>query len=648
MQDIDTPTRSARHAAPAAQDPLKPSTSTESNQLSDRARYSPHALTLLASALLAACGGGGSGADGGSGGGGSNLPAAAGFNNHPQALTDEGVARFLQQSQFASPASDISAARSMPFAAYLQQQFTKPISHTAWDWLESRGYGLDATLNKTVYSSEIAEFAIWRDLLSAPDAMRKRAALALSEFFVVSLNSMEIDWRGYTIAAYWDILNQHAFGNYRDLLEAVTLSPAMGYFLNTRGNQKEDNKGRLPDENYAREVMQLFTIGLFELNLNGTIKTDGSGKKRESYDSDDVSQLARVFTGYDFDKAYAPSSANGVQFPGGSYKVWGREYARRPMTLDSSKHSDLAANFLTATIARDTPGAAALKTALDTLFNHPNVGPFFGRQMIQRLVTSNPSPEYVARVASAFNNNGAGVRGDMKAVWTAILLDDEARSAASLASSGFGKLREPMLRFAGWARTFGVVSKANSWKLGDLSDSSSRLGQSPMRSPSVFNYFRPGYIPPGTAMASNSATAPEFQLVNETTSGSYINYMKDRIRSGIRVNNPTVALPEYVNNTDALDFEGDYTALLALINNSTITDAEAQRVSLAIVTQLNLLMCAGQLASSTVTLMTNGLKAAMLQSGKRITSASNDSTRRDLIAAAILMVMACPDYLIQK
>jgi uncharacterized protein (DUF1800 family) len=652
MQEIDTPILN-EHSTAAAPAPLASQTQTSKREPSSPGdSYTPHALSLLATALLAACGGGG----GGGGTGNPNppridVPSAPGFNNNPQALSDEAAARFLQQSQFASAPADIATVRSTNFASYLQQQLVKPIDLSAWDWLESRGYGVDATLNKTIYSSEIAEFAIWRDLMSAPDAARKRAALALSEFFVVSLNSMEIDWRGYTIAAYWDILNQHAFGNFRDLLEAVTLSPAMGYFLNTRGNQKEDNKGRLPDENYAREVMQLFTIGLYELNNDGSIKTDGSGKKLETYDSDDVSQLARVFTGYDFDKAYAPNSPNGLQFPGGSYKVWAREYARRPMTLDATKHSTLAVNFLSASIPANTTGSVALKTALDALYNHSNVGPFFGRQMIQRLVTSDPSPAYVARVAAAFNNNGAGVRGDLKAVWTAILLDDEARGAASLTSPSFGKLREPMLRFAQWARSFGIVSKVNSWKLGDLSDSSYNLGQSPMRSPSVFNYFRPGYIPPGTAMAAAQATAPEFQLVNETTTGSYINYMQNRIRTGIRVNNPTVALPEYVSNTDALDFEGDYTSLLALINNSTITDAEAQRVSQAIVAQLNLLLCAGQLSSITATAIVNSLKAAMLQSGKRITNANTpamDTLRRDLVAAAILMVMACPDYLIQK
>jgi uncharacterized protein (DUF1800 family) len=647
MQDIDTPTRSAIKPHAPAQGGASSNPVVASNQPLAGDSYAPHALTLLSSALLAACGGGGGGTAGGGGDGG--LQSAPGFNNSPQAKTDEEAARFLLQSQFASTTDDIAAVRSTNFANYLQQQFAKPINLTAWDWLESRNYGADATLNKTIYSYDIGEFSIWRDVMSAPDAMRKRIALALSEFFVVSLNSLEIDWRGYIIAAYWDILNQHAFGNFRDLLEAVTLSPAMGHFLNTRGNQKEDNKGRLPDENYAREVMQLFTIGLYELNLNGSVKIDGTGKKLETYDSDDVSQLARVFTGYDYDPAFKDKATHPNN--GAPYKVWARGYARSPMTLDATKHSNLAVSFLTANISSNTAGASALKASLDTLFNHPNVGSFFGRQMIQRLVTSNPSPEYVARVASAFNNNGAGVRGDMKAVWTAILLDDEARGAASLASASFGKLREPMLRFAQWARSFGVVSKANSWKLSDLSDSSDKLGQSPMRAPSVFNYFRPGYVPPGTEMAKSEATAPEFQLVNETTTGSYLNYMQERIRLGIRVNNPTAALPEYVGGTDALDFEGDYTALLILINNSTISDAEAARVAQSLVARLNLLLVAGQLRSATGAEITNAIKAAMLQSGKRITNANTlamDGLRRDLIAAAILMVMACPDYLIQK
>jgi uncharacterized protein (DUF1800 family) len=489
---------------------------------------------------------------------------------------------------------------------------------------------------------------IWSQLMSAPDAMRKRVALALSEFFVVSLNGLEIDWRGYVITAYWDLLNQHAFGNFRDLLEAITLSPAMGYFLNTRGNRKANTSGRLPDENYAREVMQLFTIGLHELNMDGSVKLDSSGKKLESYDSDDVSELAKVFTGYDFDPAYRNQLTH--PNPGGTpYQVWGREYARRPMTLKASDHSPEPVSFLGINIAArtgGTGGAAALKTALDGLFNHPNVGPFFGRQMIQRLVTSNPSPAYVERVARAFENNGAGVRGDLKAVWVAILLDDEARSPAGLSGNSFGKLREPMLRLVNWSRSFGAVSAAGSWKMNDLSDPSSSLGQSPLRSPSVFNFFRPGYVPPGTALAPQGITAPEFQIVNETTIGGYLNYIDGIIRNGIRVNNPNSSNPEYVGNTDANDIVADYSSLLALINNTASNATEALRVAQSFVARLNLLLCAGQLSSGSITTITNALRDGMLQ--RTITSASNDSTRRDLVAAAILLVMASPEYLIQK
>lgn len=626
--------------APAA---LLPETATPSEH-KYRHSLAPAALSLLGAALLAACGGGDKG-------GVADAPAvkevvvpsAKGFNNFPSAKTDAEAARFILQCQLGASDADIAAVRSGTFAYYLQKQFAKT-SQTGWDWLEGRGYGQDAALDKNVYNSAIADFTVWGQLMSAPDAMRKRFALALSEFFVVSINSMEIDWRGYTITAYWDLLNNYAFDNFRNLLEAVTLSPAMGHFLNTKGNQKEDGKGRLPDENYAREVMQLFTIGLYNLELDGTVKTSG-GKKQESYSSDDVSNLARVFTGYDFDPAYR----NAAQFPGKDYKVYAREYARQPMKLDANRHSTMDVKFLGTAIAGDTKGAngaQALKAALDTLFNHPNVGPFFGRQMIQRLVTSNPSPAYVARVASAFNNNGAGVRGDMKAVWTAILLDDEARDAKGLGDITFGKLREPMLRFTQWARTFNAVSKTGSWKIFDLSDSSYSLGQSPFHSPSVFNYFRPGYVPPGTAMATSGATAPEFQMVNETTVGGYVNYMQNMIRYGMKTPRPSSAEVVYTDYT--LDIEGDYGSLLALINNTTSNDAESQRVAQAMTARLNLLLCAGQLSAATANEITNALKAAMLQSNKKITNASADAVRRDLVAAAILMVMCSPDYLIQK
>lgn len=646
MQELDASQQAEpsllipKHARAERLDP------SESPSLPAGTNYSPHALSVLATALLAACGGGGGGEDGGGSGtppSNVGLPSAPGFNNFAKAENDNDAARFLLQAQFAATPADVNSVRASSYAAYLQQEFAKPIGK-AWDWLEQQGYGANATLDKYVYSNAIADMAVWRDLLSAPDVLRKRVALALSEFFVVSHASMEIDWRGYAMAAYWDVLNQHAFGNFRDLLEAITLNPAMGYFLNTRGNQKENAAtGRLPDENYAREVMQLFTIGLYELNLDGSVKTDSAGKKLETYDSDDVSQLARVFTGYDFDPAYSPSSPNGLPFPGQNYKVWAREYARQPMKINDSRHSTLPVSFLTASIAArpgGAGGAAALKTALDTLFNHPNVGPFFGRQMIQRLVTSNPSPAYVARVASAFNNNGAGVRGDMKAVWVAILLDDEARGTASLADTGFGKLREPILRFAQWSRTFNARSEFGTWKLFDLSDASNQLGQSPLRSPSVFNFFRPGYVPPGVGV-----TAPEFQLVNETTVGGYLNFMQDTIQNGINTPNKNLAVVDFNNYTR--DFVPNYDSLIALINNVNHTPASnTEPVARAIMTALNTQMCAGQLKPTSLTLMINALRDGMV--ARQVKASSSANLKRDTVCAAILMILACPDYLIQK
>jgi uncharacterized protein (DUF1800 family) len=625
--------------APFADQPMQPTEESVASHTTSDTHYAA-AASLMASALLAACGGGGSGS-----GSDTRANSAPGFNNFPQAKTDEEAARFLQHMQFSSTPSEIAAVRGTTFAAYLQEQLNKP-NPTGWDWLESRGYGRNETLDKYVYESSIADFMVWRQLMSAPDAARKRVSLALSEFFVVSLNGMELDWRGYALTAYWDLLNQYAFGNFRDLLEAITLNPAMGSFLNTRGNKRANSMGRLPDENYAREIMQLFTIGLYELNLDGSIKLAANGKRIETYDSDDVSQLARVFTGYDFDATLHPyETANGVQFPGQNYKVWPREYARRRMTLKASDHSPEAINFLNTSIPANTPGAAALKTTLDALFNHPNVGPFFGRQMIQRLVTSNPSPAYVARVASAFNNNGAGVRGDLRAVWTAILLDDEARGPSGLSDPKFGKLREPMLRLAGWARTFGAVSAQGTWKIFDLSDSSYNLGQSPLRSPSVFNYFRPGYVPPGTAFASEGITVPEFQMVNETTVGSYVNYMDYVIRQGIRVSRANTSEVTY-DPPYSSDIVGDYSSLLALINNASINPAEGLRVAQAIVARLNLLLCAGQLSAGTISIITNALRDGMIQ--RSITSTTNIDIRRDLVAAAILLVMTSPDYLVQK
>ncbi|MFN4119865.1 DUF1800 family protein [Acidovorax sp.] len=546
---------------------------------------------------------------------------------HPVARSDQEAARFLLQAQFSASTSEIAILRSTTYADWLDSQFARSAGQRGWDWLNQRGYA--SISNDTSYydNSYPGDYMIWNQLMTAPDQLRKRVALALSEICVVSLTGLDFSWRSHAIAHYWDQLVANAFGNYRQVLEDVTLNPAMGFYLNTRGNQKENPAtGRLPDENYAREVLQLMSIGLSALNPDGTVRRDGSGKPIDSYTQSDVTNLARVFTGYDFDQ----SQNTPTTVPGTTRTVPSTTFARLPMALNASRHSTLDATFLGTTIPGSTPGAAALKTALDTLFNHPNVGPFIGKQLIQRLVTSNPSPAYVARVAAAFNNNGLGVRGDLRAVVKAILLDDEVRAPAGLTQPGFGKLREPMLRLVQWGRTFGVSSARGSWKIGNLSDPGSRLGQSPLRSPSVFNFFRPGYVPPSTTLAASGAVAPEFQLVNESSVGGYLNYMQGVIRNGIYVNAPE--LPNNASTTNnGFDIKASYSSELALV-----TDPDA------LVARINLLMCAGQLSAATVKLISDALKTT------NVTAASTDNAKLDRVAAAVFLVMASAEYLVQK
>ena len=553
--------------------------------------------------------------------------AATGLYAFTTPSNAEDAARFLLQAQFNASDTDIASVQSLGYAAYLNAQISAPASQTGFDWLNARGYSAVDNATRYYDNSYPGDYMMWTQLMTSPDAARKRMALALSEFFVVSLNGVDFSWRSHGIAAYWDVLVANSFGNFRALLEAITLNTAMGYYLNTKGNSKENAAtGRAPDENYGREVMQLMTVGLYELNLDGTEKRGPNGAKIETYAAADVTNVARVFTGWDIDQTQNVATVEPVQ----NRTIPNTAFTRLPLRLTASNHSTLASSFFGTTIPAGTDGTAALKTTLDTLFNHANVGPFFGKQLIQRLVTSSPSPAYVARVAAVFNNNGSGVRGDLAAVYKAVLQDDDARGPGGLSQSGFGKLREPMLRLVQWGRTFGIASAKGSWKIGDLSNPATQLGQSPLRPASVFNFFRPGYVPPSTALAASQTPAPEFQLVNESTVGGYLNYMQNVIRNGIFVNAPDVA-----NNTsnaaNGFDITATYTAELALALDAT-----------ALVKRVVLLLCAAQMSAANQTLIVNALNATPL------TAASTDSARRDRVAAAVLLVMASSEYLVQK
>ncbi len=490
---------------------------------------------------------------------------------------------------------EIDHAVAIGARAWVDEQLAKARGHGHVDWIRARGYE-----NSTwTFTRGVMDFSIWRKYIAGDDQLRQRVVHALSQIFVVSIAGVDADFPFFAVGNLLDILDANAFGNYRMLLEQLTLSPAMGRYLSMLGSAKADASGRRPDENYARELLQLFSIGLVKLNPDGT-PVLSNGSPVATYDESDVSGLARALTGWNYAAEY-------------NEHVGTRQIL--PMVLNPREHEPGQKRFLGVTLPAGTSGADSLRIALDTIAAHPNVGPFVGRQLIQRLVTSNPSPGYVARVAAAFADNGFGVRGDLGATVRAVLLDPEARdTAAAMSSDTAGVLREPVLRFTAWARAAGVRSPSGAWKLPSLANPAERLGQSPMRAPSVFNFYRPGYRPPGTAMGSLGMVAPEFQITTETSVAGYINFMQWMI----------AAPPDPLGS----DLTPDYADWLALTGNAS-----------ALVAQANLVLCAGQMSTATVGTILGALNAMPMR---------DDDQRRKRLYAALLLTMASPDFLVLR
>lgn len=504
------------------------------------------------------------------------------------------AARFLAQATLGATHAEISALMSTSYAGWIDSQLQAPRSQSHYDWMVAKGYADETYRN----SSQGLDPSMWRKFISSTDPLRQRMTLALSEILVMSITGISPSWRQFCAGHYLDILEENAFGNYRTLLEQVSLSTAMGNYLTYRGNVKANaTTGSQPDENYARELMQLFTIGLVELNMDGTVKLV-NGAPVETYQQDDVSGLARVFTGWEHDTTGFASSPP-------------PDYHLRPMRQVSSRYETGSKTFLGVTIPAGTSATTSLGIALDTVFNHPNTPPFIAKQLIQRLVTSNPSPAYVQRVATVFANNGTGTRGDLAATLRAILLDVDARDLTKTNQPGFGKLREPVVRFLNWARAFTAGSPSDAWAIGDLSDPGSRLGQSPMRSPSVFNFFRPGYVPPNSALASQGLVGPEFQITNESSVAGYVNFVQSFV-AGSRIG----------------DVRANYATLLALVDNSA-----------ALLDEINLVLAANQVSATTL---------ATLKTALDTISVATTSGKNNRIYAALTLMMASPEYIAQK
>jgi uncharacterized protein (DUF1800 family) len=407
---------------------------------------------------------------------------------------DPDTVRFLEQSTFGPTEPLAAQVKAQGFSAFLDQQFAAPVSSLGTYPVVLQGPAQVCPTGSApgCYRDNFTAFPpavqFFHNALSGEDQLRQRMAFALGQILVVSGDEVRTT---YGIADYQQLLLANAFGNFRQILEAVTLSPAMGRYLNMVNNDKPNPAaGTNPNENYARELLQLFSIGLVQLRGDGTVVTDSGGQPVPTYDQGVVEGFAHVFTGWTY-----PTLA------GATLRTHNPVYYRGPMEVVASNHDTAAKALLGGTMlpAGQTP-AKDLADALDLIFQHPNVGPFIGRQLIQFLVTSNPSPAYVSRVSAAFADNGSGIRGDMQAVARAILLDPEARGASNT-DPDFGKLREPALLLAGLARALGVQSDGVF-----LRNASAALGQDVFQAPSVFNFYPPNAPLPGTSLVSPPST----------------------------------------------------------------------------------------------------------------------------------------------
>lgn len=519
------------------------------------------------------------------------------------------TARFLQQSTFGPNSSDITTVGNVGFKSWIDAQFS--IGQTLHrNYMDTAA----ATLPKGLSDLNQNHFfeSFWQQTVKGEDQLRQRVGFALSQIMVTSFQDSGVANYPRGVASYYDTLNTHAFTNFRQLLEAVSLHPMMGIYLTSLKNQKESGT-RVPDENYAREVMQLFTIGLYKLNPDGSYVIE-NGKPVETYNNADITGLAKVFTGW----SWAGPDKTSTRFYGGTPDP-NRDWLA--MQAYPTFHSSSIKSFLGVTIPAQSPAnpEASMKIALDTLFNHPNVGPFIGKQLIQRLVTSNPSPQYVARVTAAFNNNGQGERGDMKAVIRAILLDVEARNDPSLSNAGIGKLKEPVLRLANWLRAFSAKSTSGFYRITNLDDPLTGLAQTPMRSPSVFNFYRPGYVPPNSGIADAQLVSPEMQITAETSVVGYLNFMRDIIANG---------------TGSSRDVKADYSVFTPL---ATTPDQ--------LVDKVNLLLMANQMSSN--------LRSQIIAAVNSITIPASpqtaiDTAKLNRVYMSVYLTMASPEYLVQK
>ena len=510
----------------------------------------------------------------------------------------------LEQTSFGPNSASIAQVQSLGFSAFLDQQFSSPTSSYPNLLLQPTTVPTTCTgtcvlNNYTMYPLQVTFFT---NSLTAPDQLRQRVSFALQQIMVASgLAINQPSW----MTPYLQVFDQDGFGNFRTLLQDLTLNPAMGSYLNMAGNNKS-----APNENYGREILQLFTVGLNLLNADGTVQTNASGPI-PTYTQATVDGFSNVFTGYNL----VPATGTGVTYT--------PNYTS-PMVLTASGHSGIAKTLLDlqngagpvvipALATQTTATATAdLKAALDNIFNHPNVGPFIGTRLIQHLVTSNPSPAYVARITAVFNNNGSGTRGDLKAVIKAILLDPEARTAPT--DPNYGHLTEPVLFISKLLRAFNTTAATTDFVLSDgYLPSELVMGQNLFLPGSVFSYYPPAYTVPATAI-----NGPEFNLQSTSTAFARVNFVAE-----------TVYKTMSTNGNRPKGTWIDFTAFLSQFPNSTPSP-------LALTSALNTLMLHGSMSAnlhSIVNLALNSMPTA---------------TPLAKVQRAVYLIGSSPEYFVQR
>jgi uncharacterized protein (DUF1800 family) len=580
----------------------------------------------VATAVLLACGGGKT--EPPSANSGSALEQPNNVTANPLWLTqvpsnNEEAARFLTQATFGPTETEIARLTPLGFASWVDEQLALPLG--------TRHQTVVAQLDAISGGKSQFTYSFWTKAAKAPDQLRQRMAFALSQIFVVSFADACANNQGMGMSSYYDMLTEGALGSYADLLEAVALHPMMGCYLSHLRNQKADlSTGRVPDENFAREIMQLFSIGLIQLNLDGT--PTNPKNPVESYSPADVSNLARVFTGYSWD------CPNHQTDPAACFKYWGT--TKRPGYTDpwtvpmrnyTAFHDSGSKVVLGKTIPANLSPKDELRAVVNLLANHPNTAPFISKQLIQRFVTSNPSPAYVARTAQVFKDTGGNLGQTLKAV----LLAPEARELTQLTEPSFGKVREPVLRLSALFRALDAQSASGHYLLSSTQEAASSLNQSPMFAPNVFNFYRPGYVPAASTLSDASMVAPELQLAHETSMAGYVSFIRSITAMGVG------------------EYGLDGTASVHDIQFPFNTSTSHPLLSLAdqptnLVDALNRKLVYGNLSNATKQEIAQAIASIDYRYAQNPTQDQIEGTRKARLRSAILLVMASPDFLIQK